>query len=250
MNGTKLTKRERRLARRQGLDPNSSELTPELKTHFKMNHIQPLTDTQAEMMEAYSAYNLFLHGSAGTGKTFLAMAMALQDIMAGDTPYKKLYIVRSNVAVRGMGHLPGDNKEKMAVFEAPYHAIAAELFNRGDAYGILKQKGLVEFVSTSFIRGITIRNAIIILDEVNNCTFHEIDSVVTRPGRNCKVIVAGDLFQSDLTREEERNGLNDFIKIVNQMKSFKHVEFTEDDIVRGDFVKEYIIAKNKYFRKK
>lgn len=247
----RLTKRQKRLLDQQGIDTKTPDTTSTFKTHFRMSPLSPLTANQALTMEAYEkGDNLFLHGMAGTGKTYLALALALQDIMAGDRPQKKIVIARSNVAVRDMGHLPGDQHEKMAVYEAPYQAICTELFGRGDAYGLLKQKGVIEFIPTSFIRGITIRDAVLILDEVNNCTFHEIDSVVTRPGRNCRVLICGDMRQSDLTKEQERQGLNDFVKIVNMMKSFSHIEFEEDDIVRGGFVKEYIIAKEKYLRSK
>lgn len=247
----KLTKRQRRLLRQDGIDAKSPDTASTFKTHFRLAHLEPLTHNQGVMMNAYDdGCNLFLHGMAGTGKTYLALAKALEDVMAGDTEYRKIYIVRSNVAVRGMGHLPGDMHEKMAVYEAPYQAICTELFGRGDAYGLLKSKGIIEFVPTSFIRGITINNAILILDEVNNCTFHEIDSVITRPGKNCRVLICGDMRQSDLTKDEERQGLKDFINIIDRMKSFTHVEFEEEDIVRGPLVREYLIAKDRYFRKK
>lgn len=248
--GTKITKRQRRLLGQEGLDIKSpAEVT--FKSHFKMGRIEPLTNNQDLMMRAYdNGSNMLLHGMAGTGKTFLAMYKALTDVMAGDTQYKKVIIVRSAVATRSIGFLPGSSEEKMGVFEAPYIAICTELFGRGDAYAILKSKGIIEFVPTSFIRGITINNAIIILDEVNNCTFHEIDTVITRPGQDCRLLICGDMRQSDLTKEEERQGLKDFIRIINKMKSFCHVEFDEDDIVRGPLVKEYLIAKERYFRAK
>lgn len=248
-----LSKRQRRLQEQEavGNRPWDMGTAQTVKHHFQMAPVIPLTENQRLSMEQYEANkNLFLHGFAGTGKTYLALALALQDIMSGNKPQRKVVIVRSNVAVRAVGHLPGTAEEKVAIYEAPYQSICNELFGRGDAYSVLKQKGIIEFTSTSFIRGITIRDAIIILDEVNNCNFHEIDSVITRPGKNCRVLVCGDMRQSDLTRDEERQGLQDFVRIVNVMPSFAHVEFEEDDIVRGGFVKEYIIAKERYFRKK
>jgi hypothetical protein len=144
-----------------------------------------------------------------------------------------------------MGFLPGNNKDKAKVYEAPYQAIFTELFGRGDAYEYLKQKGVVEFISTSFIRGITLNDCIIVVDEIANMTLHELDSVITRVGKNCKIIFCGDFRQSDFTKEQDKNGLMDFMRILNRMKSFDYIDFTENDIVRSSMVKEYIIAKDR-----
>jgi phosphate starvation-inducible protein PhoH len=187
-----------------------------------------------------------LHGIAGTGKSFMAMYLSLKQIIADpDCIYKKIVIVRSVVPTRDMGFLPGNNKEKTKVYEAPYYAICSELFGRGDAYEYLKGKNVIEFISTSFIRGITLNNCIVIVDEMQNATLHELDSVITRIGHNCKVIFCGDFRQSDFTREHERNGLTDFMRVVKNMKSFDLVEFEAKDIVRSALVKEYIILKDK-----
>ena len=144
-----------------------------------------------------------------------------------------------------MGFLPGNNKEKTKVYEAPYLAIFSELFGRGDAYDYLKNKGLVDFISTSFIRGITLNDCIIVVDEIANMTLHELDSVITRVGKNSKVIFCGDFRQSDFTKEHEKNGLTDFMRILQRMKSFDYIDFTEHDIVRSAMVKEDIIAKDR-----
>jgi phosphate starvation-inducible PhoH-like protein len=152
----------------------------------------------------------------------------------------QLVIIRSAVPTRDMGFLPGTEKEKGSVYEEPYKDIAIDLFSRGDAYEILKQKGLVHFMTTSFIRGITLRDAVIIIDECQNMTFHELDSIITRMGENCRVIFCGDFRQADL----KQNGLEDFIRVLERMSLFDLIEFQVEDIVRSEFVKSYIIAKN------
>lgn len=238
----KLTRKEKRL-----LKQNNKNNTNQEKLNFQLKKIEPLTKHQKESFEAYyQGKNLMLHGIAGTGKSFISMYLALEEILSSpESPYKKLIIVRSVVPTRDMGFLPGNSKEKAQVYEAPYYAICTELFGRGDAYSYLKQKNLIEFISTSFIRGITLNDCIIVVDEIANMTLHELDSVITRVGRNCKIIFSGDFRQSDFTREHERNGLVDFMKIIERMKSFAFVDFDENDIVRSAMVKDYIIWKDK-----
>ena len=154
-----------------------------------------------------------------------------------------MVIVRSVVPTRDMGFLPGNQTEKAKVYEAPYYAIFSELFQRGDAYDVLKQKGAVQFMSTSFVRGITLRDCIVVIDEIQNMTASELHSVFTRVGENCKVLMAGDLKQNDLNGKREMSGFADFIRIINKMKSFECIEFNRDDIVRSDLVKDYIITR-------
>ena len=153
--------------------------------------------------------------------------------------YEKLVIIRSAVPTRDIGFLPGTEKEKSSVYEEPYRDISIDLFSRGDAYQILKTKGLVHFMTTSFIRGITLKNTIIMIDECQNMTFHELDSIITRVGENCRVIFCGDFRQSDL----KSNGLESFMEILRNMGSFDFIDFEIKDIVRSEFVKDYIIAK-------
>ena len=117
-----------------------------------------------------------------------------------------------------------------------------ELFSRGDnPYGQLKQKGIISFLTTSYIRGTTFNDSVIIVDECQNMTFHELDSIITRVGRNCRIIFCGDFFQADL----KNNGLNDFMKIIKAMEEFDFIEFGINDIVRSDFVKSYLVQKYK-----
>lgn len=232
----RLTKKERRAAARKGTNQQSNGL------HLKP--IAPLTTNQERTFEGfYQDKNLLLHGSAGTGKTFISLYLALNEILEGHNDYNKIIIIRSVVPTRDMGFLPGNAKEKSKVYEAPYYAICSELFGRGDAYEILKTKNQIEFQTTSFVRGITFNNAIVIVDEMQNMTYQELDSVITRIGDNCKIMLCGDFKQSDLQRDSERRGILDFMRILHKMNAFKNVEFTKEDIVRSSLVKSYIIAK-------
>lgn len=244
-NTNRLTKRQKRILKQNGeLDLIKS---PGLSSpNFNLKKINPLTENQRKTFKAFDeGKHLMLHGMAGTGKTFLSMYLALNDLMSGDSQQNMIYIVRSVVPTRDMGFLPGSQKEKMRVYEAPYYAICNELFGRGDAYDILKQKNAIDFMSTSFVRGITMNDCYVIVDEINNLTFHELDSVITRIGKNCRVIFCGDFRQSDLTREQERNGLKEFMKVIDKLSDFEYIDFLESDIVRSKLVKEYIIARQK-----
>lgn len=214
------------------------------QSQFHLRKIKPMTGNQEHVFDAFDdGDHLMLHGVAGTGKTFLAMYLALDAVFARE--YQRVVVVRSVVPTRDMGFLPGNQKEKQRVYEQPYSAIATELFGRGDAYEILKGKGMVDFISTSFIRGVTLDNCVVIVDECQNMTFHELDSVITRMGENCRVLFCGDYRQTDLLRDNEKAGLLDFMNIINRMNHFETVEFVESDIVRSALVKEYILAKLK-----
>ena len=203
--------------------------------NLRLQEIEPLTKNQLAAFESNN--NLVLHGLAGTGKTFISSYLAYDDIEKGfaDT----LIIIRSAVPTRDIGFLPGSEKEKSAVYEEPYKDVATHLFDRGDAYEIMKQKNIVQFMTTSFIRGITLRNACIIVDECQNMSFHELDSIITRVGENCRIMFCGDFRQSDL----KRNELLSWLKVLERMEEFDFIEFGVDDIVRSEFVKKYIIAK-------
>lgn len=211
------------------------------KINFELKHIQALTNTQEEVFQSRGKHQL-LYGVAGTGKTFLSMYLALDDILNHNF-YRKLYIVRSVVSSRNMGYLPGNEKEKAAVYEEPYRSVCSELFDRGDAYDYLKHLGVIEFKTTSFLRGITLDDCIVFVDEFQNMTAHELNSIVTRIGKNCKLVVSGDCRQDDLQQNREKTGAWDFMQIARKMKSFHFVEFGFEDIVRSEFVKEYIITR-------
>ena len=202
---------------------------------LELAEIETLTRNQLRAFE--SDKNLVLHGCAGTGKTFISCYLAFDDMTKNQ--YEKLVIIRSAVPTRDIGFLPGTEKEKSSVYEEPYYDISIDLFARGDAYQILKTKRLVHFMTTSYIRGITLRDAVILIDECQNMSFHELDSIITRVGENCRVIFCGDFSQSDL----KQNGMKEFFEILVSMNRFDFIEFGVEDIVRSGFVKEYIIAK-------
>lgn len=239
----RLTKRQQRLTEKGTMKQQQSLY----KLHFELKYIQPITDNQVSTFQAYDrGDNLFLHGCAGTGKTFVSIYLALKEIEAGRSRRKKLVIIRSAQSSKDIGFLPGDEKRKLEVYEAPYRAICAELYHRDDAYEILKQKGIVEFHSTSFLRGTTIDDAIIVIDECQNTRYTELRTVLTRTGDHSRVILCGDTKQDDLTSEryKEASGLSDMMRVFNRMGDMTSIQFEIDDIVRSGFVRDFIIAEN------
>ena len=212
--------------------------------------IKPLTPAQEKVFDAWQKNkHLFLFGAAGTGKSFITMYLALRDILNEQTPYDKLYIVRSLVPTREIGFLPGDHEDKANLYQIPYKNMVRYMFEMPDdasfemLYSNLKAQNTVSFWSTSFIRGTTIDNAVVLVDESENLNFHELDSIITRLGVNSKIIFAGDAAQSDLIKAHEKTGIMDFKKIVDDMKEFESIEFGIDDIVRSGLVKSYLISK-------
>ena len=205
----------------------------------------PITANQEKAYEAWDEdFNLVLTGSAGTGKTFIAMYLALEQVSDPDTPYEQLVIIRSMVPTREMGFMPGTKEEKEDVFTAPYKAIANELFGEHASWNkLLHGKEKIRFDSTSFIRGQTLDNAIILVDEMQNLNFHELDSVITRVGKDSRIIFSGDYLQSDFKYSDDKNGIMKFLGIVEQLKYFEIINFGWEDIVRSAFVRDYIMTK-------
>lgn len=210
--------------------------------------IDALTENQLNFFQAYNKgdQNIALHGVAGTGKTFVALYKALEEVLDKGNNYDRIIVVRSAVQSRDIGHLPGDVAEKLAVFQQPYKAICTQLFNRTDAWDLLEEVGTIEFLSTSFIRGTTFDDAIIIVDEMQNMNFEEIDTVMTRVGNRSKIIWCGDYRQTDLRKNNDKSGILQFFDIAKYMTSFTRIEFEAADIVRSDLVKEYILAKMEF----
>ena len=205
---------------------------------------EPLTENQEKVYKAWNEDNhLVLTGSAGTGKTFSAVYLGLEQVLDKGNQLEKVVITRSIVPTREIGFLPGSMEEKMEPYSGPYRAICTELFQDSKAYDKLVEQDAVEFLSTSYIRGTTFNDAVIIVDEMQNLTFHELDSVITRIGQNCRIIFCGDYLQSDFTKESDKNGFGKFLKIIEHMTKFSVVTFTWADIVRSDFVRDYIMTK-------
>ena len=238
-----LNKGKNRMAKntKRNLKNGQNEVT---KNHFELRGIKALTPNQQKTFDAYAkGQNLVLHGFAGTGKTFISLYLALKEILTGNSTYDKIIIIRSVVPSRDIGFLPGNIKEKIKVYEEPYKEICDDLFGRGDGYDILKMKNMITFTTTSFLRGVTFNNAIVIVDELQNMTFPELDTVMTRLGDNSKVLFCGDFRQTDLVNERDKSGLTHFLNITKRMNRFEYVEFEKQDIVRSGLVRDYIIKK-------
>ena len=215
-----------------------------------MRDIEPLTDNQKKLFDSYKkGKNLVAYGAAGTGKTFITLFNALQEVLDPSTPYDKIYIVRSLVATREIGFLPGDHEDKSSLYQIPYKNMVKYMFEMpSDAdfqmlYGNLKAQNTIDFWSTSFIRGTTLDRAIIIVDEFQNLNYHELDSIITRIGTDTKIMFCGDAAQTDLIKQNERNGIHDFMQILRIMPSVDIIEFGVEDIVRSGLCKEYLLAK-------
>jgi len=212
--------------------------------------IEPLTENQKLLFKYYDeGKNIFAHGVPGSGKTFLLLYKALKQVLDERTPYDKIYILRSLVQTREIGFMPGSEDDKKSLFEIPYKNMVKYMFQFSSdiefemLYGNLKAQNTISFWCTSFLRGITLDNAIIIVDEAQNCTAHENFSIISRCGEDTKIMFAGDIEQSDLVKSHERTGILDFMKVINVMPSFNKIEFGVDDIVRSPLVKEFVIAK-------
>ena len=215
--------------------------------HFELKKVKPLTPNQQQVFDDYrDGQNIIMHGYAGTGKTYIALALALKDVIDNNDVYEKVIIIRSVVPSRDVGFLPGSYKDKIRIFEEPYQDICNELFSRGNGYEVLKTKKFLDFTTTSYLRGLTFNNAIVILDEAQNLSQPEIATVITRLGDNSKLIVCGDFRQTDLKFESEKSGIKHFLKIAEKMPSFSTTEFGIEDIVRSGICKEWIIAEAEY----
>ena len=233
-----------------GLTTKQMKRKKPLNADYLVN-IEPLNDNQKRLFDSYKkSKNIIAYGCAGTGKTFITLYNAMKDVLGDNNLYEKIYLVRSLVSTREIGFLPGDHEDKADIYQIPYKNMVKYMFQMpSDAdfemlYGNLKSQDTIKFWSTSFIRGITLDNAVVIVDEFQNLNFHELDSIITRVGENTRIIFCGDATQSDLVKTNDRNGIVDFMSILRKMNSFDIIEFGIDDFVRSGLVKEYLLAKN------
>lgn len=215
---------------------------------IKLDHmrtLQPLTENQARFFEMYKRGDFFIgcFGSAGTGKTTLPVYKALEEILSKETSFKQLVVVRSAVQSRDVGFLPGDINEKAEIYELPYREITAMLFNRPDAWDRLKEQGHARFLTTTAIRGISIDDAIILVDEMQNMNWSEVNTIMGRIGHRSKIIFCGDFKQTDLIKSnKDTTAFHDFVKVSRSMDCFSEIYYTPDDIVRSSLTKSWIIA--------
>jgi len=216
-------------------------------TKTSIKKIEPITQNQSLTFDAFNNdKHLMLHGCAGTGKTFIMIYLAMKAVLSRRCEQQKVYIVRSMLPTRDIGFLPGSQEEKMSVYTEPYYSLFEEMFpGIENPYELAKYQDIVQFVPTSYIRGITLRDAFIIVDECQNLNFHELDTIITRVGENSRIAFCGDFMQTDLRSNSEQRGLIQFMDIIKTMKCFETINFNENDIVRSGLVKEYIISKNK-----
>ena len=221
-------------------------------TSSDLTKVEPVTDNQKIVFNSYKkGENQFLYGCAGTGKTFISLYLAMNEVLRSDTPYDRVVMVRSLIPTREIGFLPGDEEDKAALYQVPYSNMVQYMFKQPNEqafsmlYDKLKTQGSFYFLSTSFLRGLTFDNSIIIVDECQNLNFHELDTIVTRVGQDSKIMFCGDFMQTDLSKTSERNGLFDFLRILEEMEEFNCTEFNIGDIVRSGFVRNYLIQKTK-----
>jgi predicted ribonuclease YlaK len=221
-----------------------------------LHKMHPLTENQEKLFQSYeNGKNILAHGCPGTGKTHVLLYNALKDVLNEKTPYDKIFIFRSTVQSLDIGFLPGNIGEKIAPFEAPYRNMVKSMFNLSTdeefemIYGLLKTEKILEFDCVSFLRGTTYDNCILIVDECQNLNYHQLSTIITRVGQDTKIFFAGDSRQSDLTKQSERNGFIEFTKVLNQMESFDLIQFTIDDVVRSNLVKEFLMAEQKVYER-
>ncbi|QIG65753.1 PhoH-like protein [Ochrobactrum phage vB_OspM_OC] len=242
--GKRPNKRGKKLEQKAKARAERNKTTTVALDNLDVKDIKPITRSQSKAFTLFQKENknLALLGCAGTGKTFLASYLALQKLMDKSAGINKIIIVRSAVQSRDMGFTPGSVGEKEEPYKQIYRNIFGEVMGGGDAFALLEKKGYIEFMSTSFLRGLTFNDAIIIFDEIQNCNFTEISTVISRLGQNSRIILAGDFRQTDLIKKNDQSGFQDFVKIAGKMQEFGIVDFQPEDIVRSGFVRAWFEA--------
>lgn len=228
--------------------PRSAQVKVRRDTLFdNFSEFKPFTTNQQNASDGFkSGKNLCLTGYAGTGKTYIALHHAINDYISGKIDHISIY--RSAVQTVDIGFLPGTEAEKMGPFETPYIQIVNKILGRADAYQILKTKGIISFDSTSFLRGITLDRCCVVVDEAQNLDRHEVGTIMTRLGKDTRVILCGDIRQSDVDFQD--SGLGFLRAVLRRMGEtyFSMVDMQKEDIVRSGLVKAWIIAAEEYER--
>ncbi len=220
------------------VDKHGNELSVISKTQLGE---QDSYDVALDDPHTYVTSNGLIHHN-----TFIAAYKALEEVMSKDNPFKQVVIVRSAVQTRDVGFLPGSLEEKNEIYQLPYIEICTTLFGRSDAYQRLVEQGVIRFITTTAIRGISIDDSVIVVDECQSMSWHELSTVVTRVGHRSKIIFSGDRGQNDLIKSKyDQSGLGQFLNVSRTMSAFQEVIFTPDDIIRSSLTRDFIIACDK-----
>lgn len=227
-------------ARRDQQSDNNYSSTTKTSTKMTVQTVKPLNYIQGAYLEAIKSNDIiFGIGSAGTGKTFIAATYAAEQLF-----YKKIdkiILTRPNIETgRGLGFLPGTLEEKYAPYLLPFDAIFSHALGRGFYEYALKSK-TIEPTPLGFLRGTTFEDCIVLVDEAQNCTREEMKMLLSRIGRNCKMIFSGDTEQADIPN----SGLDDACDRLENIKGVEVVEFLDEDIVRSEMCKQIIMAYRK-----
>lgn len=226
------------------------ELNKKTFSVHDLKSIKAKTEPQVQFFDAYYQRQVPIIcqiGSAGTGKTAIALYAALSEVLDNSTYYDKIVIIRSAVQARDIGFLKGTEEEKNEAYEAPYVALCDELLKyKTNNYTNLKEKNLIEFENTSFLRGQTFNNTIVIADEIQSMSYHELSTICTRLGYNSRLILCGDMKQNDLHKKGDVSGLPRFLRVLERMScvSAQQIEYRPEHIVRSGIVKEFLIAED------
>ena len=227
--------------------------------YINKNNLLPIEAIGPAQTEAFAKYkenkNLFLTGSAGTGKTFVLLYLAFADVFDDESPYDKVILIRSLLPSRDAGFHSGSLEEKANYYQAPYRQLVKFLFEMQSKdefaalWDLLIEQESVEFQTTSFLRGQTFDNAIIICDEAQNLNFAELDTVMCRVGQNTKIMFSGDEAQTAFINNDDKEGMYNFQGILGEMEECEVIKFGIGDILRSGLCRSYLIAKEQFGHK-
>lgn len=206
--------------------------------------IKSRSENQQQLIEAYEKNDMvFAVGPAGTGKTYLSIALAVKALK--EKAIKKIILSRPAVeAGEKLGFLPGDMKDKIDPYLQPLYDALEDMIPAVKLQDMM-EKHIIQIAPLAFMRGRTLSDAVVILDEAQNTTSQQIRMFLTRMGMNTKMIITGDLTQIDLPREQ-RSGLKEALKILDGVEGIGVVKLGQKDIVRHKLVTRIVNAYDKY----